>query len=50
MALGVSHWPLTTEAWFAPVSVHVGFVVDKVSLEMGYLRVLQFSPANIIPP
>jgi hypothetical protein len=28
----------------------VGFVVDKVALGQVFLRVLQFSPANIIPP
>jgi hypothetical protein len=28
----------------------VGFVVDKVALGQIFLRVLRFSPANIIPP
>jgi hypothetical protein len=28
----------------------VGFVVDKVAPGQVFLRVLQFSPANIIPP
>jgi len=28
----------------------VGFVVDKVALGQVFLRVLRFSPANIIPP
>jgi hypothetical protein len=28
----------------------VGFVVDKVALGQLFLRVLRFSPANIIPP
>jgi hypothetical protein len=28
----------------------VGFVVDKLALGQVFLRVLQFSPANIIPP
>jgi hypothetical protein len=35
---------------FAPESTHVGFVVDKVVLGQVFLRVLRFSPANIIPP
>jgi hypothetical protein len=34
----------------APGSVHVRFVVDKVALGQVFLRVLRFSPANIIPP
>jgi len=32
---------------FAPGSVHVGFVVDKVALGQVFLRVLRFSPVNI---
>jgi hypothetical protein len=35
---------------FAPGSVHVGFVVDKVALGQVYLGVLRFAPVNIIPP
>jgi hypothetical protein len=35
---------------FAPGSVHVGFVVDKVALGQGFLGVLQFAPVRIIPP
>jgi len=35
---------------FAPGSVHVGFVVDKVALGQVFLRVLRFSPVSIIPP
>jgi hypothetical protein len=35
---------------FAPGSFHVGFVVDKVALGQVFLRVLWFSPVNIIPP
>jgi hypothetical protein len=35
---------------FAPGSVHVGFVVDKMALEQVFLQVLRFSPVNIIPP
>jgi hypothetical protein len=33
-----------------PGSVHVGFVVDKVALRQVFLRVLRFSPVNLIPP
>jgi hypothetical protein len=33
-----------------PGSIHVGFVVDKVALGQVFLRVLRFSPVNIIPP
>jgi hypothetical protein len=32
---------------FAPGSIHVGFVVDKVALRQVFLRVLRFSPVNI---
>jgi hypothetical protein len=32
---------------FAPGSIRVGFVVDKVALGQVFLRVLQFSPVNI---
>jgi hypothetical protein len=35
---------------FDPGSVHVGFVVDKVALGPVFLRVLRFSPVNLIPP
>jgi hypothetical protein len=35
---------------FGPRSIHVGFVVDKMALGLAFLRVLQFSPVNIIPP
>jgi hypothetical protein len=35
---------------FAPGSAYVGFVVDKVAQELVFLRVLRFSPVNIIPP
>jgi hypothetical protein len=31
-------------------SIHVGFVVAKVALGQGFLRVPRFSPVNIIPP
>jgi hypothetical protein len=36
--------------WFEPGSVHVGFVVDGVALGQVFLRVLWFSPVNLIPP
>jgi hypothetical protein len=32
------------------LSLHVGFVVDKVALAKVFLRVLRFSPVSIIPP
>jgi hypothetical protein len=49
MAQAVSRWPLTAEA---PVRalVRVGFVVDKVALELVSIRVLLLSPVSIIPP
>jgi hypothetical protein len=34
---------------FAPRSVHVGFVVDRVAVGQGFSRVLRFSPVYIIP-
>jgi hypothetical protein len=34
---------------FAHRAVHVGFVVDKITLTQVFLRVLQFSPVSIIP-
>jgi len=35
---------------FDPKSVHVRFVVDKVSLGQVFLRLLQTSPVSVIPP
>jgi hypothetical protein len=35
---------------FAPGSVHMNFVVDKVALGQVLFRVLRFSPVNVIPP
>jgi hypothetical protein len=35
---------------FAPGSVDIGFVLYKVALGQVFLRVLRFSPANVIPP
>jgi hypothetical protein len=31
------------------MSVNVGFVVDKVAVGQGLLRILRFSPVNFIP-
>jgi hypothetical protein len=50
MAQAVSRRPLTWEAGFAPESIHVGFVVDRVVLGQVFLRVLRISPVSIIPP
>jgi hypothetical protein len=50
MAHVVSRRPLTAEAQVRPGSFHVGYVVDKVALGHVSLRVLRFSPVNIIPP
>jgi hypothetical protein len=33
---------------FVPMSVHVGFVVDKVALAQVFLQVLRFPPAIIV--
>jgi hypothetical protein len=35
---------------FAPGSIHVAFLVDRVALGQVCLRVLHFSPVSIIPP
>ena len=32
-----------------PRPVHVGFVVDKLALGQGYVRVIRFSPVSSIP-
>jgi hypothetical protein len=37
-------------AGFAPWSIRLGFVVDKVALGQVILRIIGFSPVNIIPP
>jgi hypothetical protein len=50
IAQAVSHWPLTAEARVCTRVDSCGFVVDKVALWHVFLRVLQISPANIIPP
>jgi hypothetical protein len=41
---------LTAESRFAPGSVYLGFVVDKMALGQVFLRVFLFSPVNIITP
>jgi hypothetical protein len=46
----VSCWPLTAVAWVRAQINPVGFVVDKVALGQVFLRVLRFSPDNIIVP
>jgi hypothetical protein len=50
MAQVVSRRPLTAEARVRSRSIHVWFVVDKVALGEVFLRVIRFSPVNIIPP
>jgi hypothetical protein len=50
MAQVVSHRPLTAATWVHTEVNPVGFVVDKVALGQVFLRVLRFSPVNIIPP
>jgi hypothetical protein len=50
MAQAVSRRPVTAAARVRALVNPVGFVVDKVALGQVFLRVLQFSPANIIPP
>jgi hypothetical protein len=46
----VSRRRLTAEAQVRSLSVHVGFVVDKVALGQGFPLVLRFSPVSFIPP
>jgi hypothetical protein len=46
LVAGLSPW----RPGFAPGSIHVGFVVDRVALWQVFLRVLRFTAANIIPP
>jgi hypothetical protein len=49
MAPAVVRRTLTAAAWVRAQSNPVGFVVDKVALGQVFLRVLRFSPVNIIP-
>jgi hypothetical protein len=46
LVAGLSPW----SSVFNPRPVGVGFVALKVALRRGFLRVLQFFPASIIPP
>jgi hypothetical protein len=41
---------LVTGPEFAPGSINVGFVADKMALGQVFLRVLRLLPASIIPP
>jgi hypothetical protein len=50
MAQAVSHGFSPWRSWFEPGTVHVTFVVDKVALGQGFLRVRPFSSVSIIPP
>jgi hypothetical protein len=50
MAQAVSRRRLTAEARVRAQVNPVEFVVDKVTLGQVFLRVLRFSPVNIIPP
>jgi hypothetical protein len=50
MAQVVSRRPLTAEARVRARVNPWGFAVDKVALGQVSLRVLRFSPVNIIPP
>jgi hypothetical protein len=50
MAQEVSRRRLTAEARVQSLSVHVGFVVNKVTLGQGFPLVLRFPPVNFIPP
>jgi hypothetical protein len=55
--MGAVPWPRSLVAGlsprrpgFAPGPINVGFVVDKVALGQVFLRVIPFSPVNIVPP
>jgi hypothetical protein len=50
IAQAVSRQPLTAAAGVRALVNPVGLVVDKVALGQVFLRVLRFSPVNIIPP
>ena len=46
----ISRPPVTVEEGFFSRKMHVGFVMEKVTLGEGFLRVLLFLPQSIIPP
>lgn len=48
MAQSVSHWPNSTKSRLSLGLVGVEFVVQKVTVEQVFLRVLRFSPVSII--
>jgi hypothetical protein len=50
MAQAVVAGPPPRTPGFAPGSVYVGFVVDRAALVQVFIRVLRYSPVNIIPP
>jgi hypothetical protein len=55
MNFGVLPWRLVADLsprrpGFAPRSIHVGFIVDIVSLGQVFLRVIRVFPVSIIPP
>jgi hypothetical protein len=50
MALAISLQPLAVETRLDPKPVHMGFVVNKMALRRGFLRVIRFSSVSIIPP
>jgi hypothetical protein len=50
MAQAASRRPLTAADRVRDRGDPVGFVIDKVALGQDFLRVLLFSPDNIIPP
>ena len=41
---------LTAQTRFLTVAIHVGFVVEKVTMAQVFLPALQFSPVSSIPP
>jgi hypothetical protein len=49
LAQAVSSQPFTAAARVRAQVYKVGFVVDRVTLGQIFLRVLRFSPVNIIP-
>jgi hypothetical protein len=49
MAQVVIHWLSLWGHGFVPVSVHVGFVADKVALRLVFLQVPSFFPLSNIP-